>query len=68
MCKIRGIVKLLHLLVVAVLQHVCLLKIVFLTVLVECERLLAEEEDAQSPKVEIIRQPNGDAYTSNPML
>lgn len=35
--------------------------------LVECERLLAEEEDAQ-PKAEIVRQPNGDAYTSNPML
>lgn len=35
---------------------------------VECERLLAEEEDAQTPKAELVRQPNGDAYTSNPML
>jgi len=68
MCRIRDIVKLLRLLVVAVLQHVCPLKIVFLIVLVECERLLAEEEDAQSPKAEIVRQPNGDVYTSNPML
>jgi len=39
----------------------------FTNLLVECERLLAEEEDAQ-PKAEIVRQPNGDAYTSNPML
>lgn len=37
--------------------------------LVECERLLAEEEDSQSPKAEIVRQQNGDAaYTTNPML
>jgi hypothetical protein len=35
---------------------------------VECERLLAEEEDTQTPKADIVKQPNGDAYTSNPML
>ena len=34
---------------------------------VECERLLAEEEDAR-PSAEIVQQPNGYAYTSNPML
>jgi hypothetical protein len=38
-------------------------------ILVECERLLAEEEDSQTPKAEIVKQQNGDAaYTSNPML
>jgi len=36
--------------------------------IVECERLLAEEEDAR-PKAQITRQANGDAaYSSNPML
>jgi hypothetical protein len=34
---------------------------------VECERLLAEEEDA-TPRIEVIAQPGGAAYTSNPML
>jgi len=68
MFRIRDIVKLLHLLVVDVSQHVCSVQYDVSNYQVECERLLAEEEDAH-PKAEIIRQANGEsAYTSNPML
>jgi hypothetical protein len=68
MFKIRDIVRLLHLLEVAVSQHVRPRKHDISNYLVECERLLAEEEDTR-PKAEIIKQANGEAaYTSNPML
>jgi hypothetical protein len=67
MFKIKDIVRPLHLLGVAVLLHVCFCFFIISYDLVECERLLAEEEEAR-PKVEIVKQPNGSAYTPNPML
>src|SRR5271168_2112616 len=67
MYKIRDIVKLSLRPEVAVLLHVCSRYYRISHCIVECERLLAEEEDAH-PKADIVKQPNGNAYTSNPML
>ena len=67
MFKIRDIVRLLHLPAAAASRRVHFLEIPVADISVECERLLAEEEEAH-PKAEITRQPSGAAYTSNPML
>ena len=67
MYKISGTVKRLPRLAVDALLHVSVRSKDIANFVVECERLLAEEEDAH-PKAEIVRQPNGGAYTSNPML
>jgi len=67
MFKIRDIVRLLHPPAAVASQPVHFLIIPLADILVECERLLAEEEEAH-PIAEITRRPSGAAYTSNPML
>jgi len=67
MFKIRDIVRLLHPPAAAASRPVHFFGIHLTDISVECERLLAEEEEAH-PKAEITRLPSGAAYTSNPML